>query len=211
MSNNDDWLKDLIRSSASQSQPGDIDEILTILRTDVLRGGFSNLSREEIIAGIRMAIDIYAASRAPIENAHLRTEQQVFAFNKLAVLNKLQQMGADEAEVRYSGGGDEGRLDDVSVEPSSGDLGTTHVTLIYRQSTWDPDRGEHTTVNTLVETDLYSALGDLCWAAIDVSGNGAFEVGGGGSGTLTIDVRARSVILEHTDYFTESRTVQETL
>lgn len=211
MSNNDDWLKDLIRSSASQSQPGDIDEILTILRTDVLRAGLSNLSREEIVAGIRMAIDILAASRAPSDVANLRTEQQVFAFNKLAVLNKLQQMGAFEAEVRYSGGGDEGRLDDISVEPPLGDLVATPVALIYRQSAWDPDRGEHMSVNTLVDTDLHSALGDLCWEAINVTGNSAFEIGGGGSGTMTVDVRARSVVLEHTDYFTESRTTRESL
>lgn len=202
---NHDWLKDLIRSSSNLTDATDVDAVLKILLGDVLLRGVSDLSRAEIVSGIGMATDILAASRSQRDIALLTTPQQVFAFNKLAVLDVLGRSGAHEAEVRYSGGGDEGQLDDCSVEPAIENITAAPVSLIYRQSRWDAQQGRNVTVNELVETDLHTALCDMCWAALDVTGNSNFADGGGGCGTMNFDVLTRSVKLEHIDYFTDSR------
>lgn len=92
------------------------------------------------------------------------------AFTKLAVL------GAATAVVRYSGGGDEGGVDEIDILDGGADL--LHVLLDHHDGGLDPGEA----------TELAEALE----APVDEQ-HGGF-IGAGVEGTLTWVVSARKVI-----------------
>ncbi|MFC4670702.1 DUF6878 family protein [Seohaeicola nanhaiensis] len=100
------------------------------------------------------------------------------AANKAArgeLLPQLRGLGITEVTAEYEGYGDSGNIEDVTVQPAGIEL---------------PD-------------DLSTKLGDFAWA-VAYHQHPGFENNEGGYGTLTWDVTADSISLDHADRYVET-------
>lgn len=100
------------------------------------------------------------------------------AANKAArgeLLPQLRALGITEVIAEYEGYGDSGNIEDVTVQPSG-------IAL--------PD-------------ELCTKLGDFAWS-VAYHQHPGFENNEGGYGTLTWDVTADSISLDHADRYVET-------
>lgn len=148
--------------------------------------------------------DNVAAS--PQEAARLRLE-----FNKQVLLEALRTLGIQAVTVTYAGSGDSGQVEGVEVNPETRPFDVVQVELAQPDASRDPISGEWLTRLELRPVSLVSALGDFCEDAIELAGHGGWENGDGGEGTLTLTVDTGEVVLEHTEFFTDSTSMTHTL
>lgn len=122
-------------------------------------------------------------------------------LNGRILLEVLTTMGARCAVVSYSGEGDEGNINDVTVEPADLDLqveiAMLHETAIYQQTSgWCT----HQDFKPMPIEEALTAFADRM---IDVHHSG-YENNDGGRGEVTFDCAAGTIILDHHDYYVES-------
>jgi hypothetical protein len=99
------------------------------------------------------------------------------AANKAArneLLPQLRGLGITEVTAEYEGYGDSGNIEDVTVQP----------------------------VGIALPDDLATKLGDFAWS-VAYHQHPGFENNEGGYGTLTWDVTADSIALDHADRYVE--------
>ena len=92
-----------------------------------------------------------------------------------ALLAQLRALGITQVTAEYEGYGDSGNIEDVTVQPVGIGL---------------PD-------------DLSTKVGDFAWA-VAYDQHPGFENNEGGYGTLTWDIVADSITLDHADRYVES-------
>lgn len=154
------------------------------------------ITKPSLLAELRLN-----AAASPEQRQHL-----LFEFNKQVLLEALRSLGAKEVVATYAGSGDEGQIDEVGLQPTTLDAAQVQVQPAAELAAWDPTTRTHQTNLVLDTRDLRTALCDFLDTALAVVGHDGYENGDGGQGTLTIDVGAGSVMLEHTDFYTESDT-----
>ena len=90
------------------------------------------------------------------------------------LLPQLRGLGITEVTAEYEGYGDSGNIEDVTVQP----------------------------VGIALPDDLSTKLGDFAWS-VAYHQHPGFENNEGGYGTLTWDVTADSIALDHADRYVE--------
>jgi hypothetical protein len=64
------------------------------------------------------------------------SSRAVFDFNKLALAAAMRQLGLSSVSITYSGGGDEGRTDDISFVPRDLNENATMVVVALMRYRW---------------------------------------------------------------------------
>jgi hypothetical protein len=95
--------------------------------------------------------------------------------------------------VEYSGGGDSGQVDSVTVTDEKQDVEIDDAELKKRKVIIDGR-----------EISLYEALENAAYDAIDASGNGGCFNNDGAQGNLMIDVTTGKATLNHGNNYTET-------
>lgn len=132
-----------------------------------------------------------------------REDNDLQDFNKAAVLEKLRALNVTSLEVRYSGSGDSGQLDEVTFAPEQPATMPTVSVKERDYVRYDEAARCWETAEKLVERPLEDAVESLCWDAIEAHCSG-FENNDGGDGTWVLDVATGKYTLDHTNYYTES-------
>lgn len=106
----------------------------------------------------------------------LRAEREAeSAAARIELLSQLRALGVTEATAEYEGYGDSGNVEDISVQPTE----------------------------TTLEDDLKTKLENFAWS-LAYHQHPGFEINEGGYGTLTWDISADSITLDHADRYVES-------
>lgn len=112
--------------------------------------------------------------------------------NVSIIAKALHRAGADSISVVYSGSGDSGSIDDVTVDWRAGtqnlvtseDEALGDVALIVKRSQYVDSKWEH--VETTEEFSVTDAAREVWEQAIDAAGLSGFGNNDGGSGSMTI-------------------------
>lgn len=142
-------------------------------------------------------------------------QRLVFEANKGAIAQCLQQVGASEANVAYSGGGDCGGVDEVHIVEPSEELNVVDGTRWEFQTCYGPHGID--TVITAVPINsslaLEAALTSLLWDAIAVCGRYGWENNDGANGSMRVQLQEEGLVveLEHTTVYTTTDTDTFTL
>ena len=136
----------------------------------------------------------------------MRTIEKDFADKLFA---RLAAHGVTELRADYSGDGDSGQFDGCTYTDEKG---------VLTGIDFDKPEGEaaalRAVTNRLTDKKTQTFEQDieqLVWECIDVAGHSGFENNDGGEGKLIIDVVARTIVLDHNDFYTESRNSEHTL
>lgn len=125
-------------------------------------------------------------------------------LNRDRLLRALAGLGVRQVVVAYEGGGDSGDVSEVSVEPPElmPTLRAETIPLRCRIGEFQDGRYQYHTADQPMS--LHQAVSDftLDWVG---DTHGGWENNEGGSGSVTLDVMAGTLKLEHTEYFTESQ------
>ena len=125
-------------------------------------------------------------------------------LNRDRLLTALAGLGVRQVVVAYEGGGDSGDVSEVSVEPPEllPTLRTEMIELRCRIGEFQDGRYQYRMADQSMS--LHRAVSDftLDWVG---DTHGGWENNEGGNGSVTIDVEAGTLRLEHTEYFTESQ------
>ena len=116
---------------------------------------------------------------AQMQQAEERERRQTTDRLRDQILPQIRVLGVGSVEIAYSGYGDSGAIDGVQYRDPTG------------------IRVDRATIPTQLVEDL-----ERCAYSFLPTG---FEIGDGGQGTLTIDVQASKVTIQHQENYTDSR------
>lgn len=141
-----------------------------------------------------------------------KNNEAVMKQIKERLLSEMARVGVKSASVTYEGSGDDGQIENVSVEGPNKDFDPANVAVkvfeIGRSGsdldTYDPVMK----VGPEKEKHLDAALEDFTYEMIDAMGFSGWENNEGGGGEMTIDVKKGKVKLEHRTYYQESETTE---
>lgn len=94
------------------------------------------------------------------------------------IVDKMAELGINSATIEYSGGGDEGEISEITVDPDV-EIDKEKITLTSKR-----------------KMDIESALEEITWNLVYKHYEG-FEIDDGGGGTLFIDVKSGTATLSH--------------
>lgn len=137
-------------------------------------------------------------------------ETTVLGRNKRILLAALKQGGASTATVTYTGSGDSGSVEDVSIQTTeNAEFDSTAPIIVFAEQGIHQDG---TWLATVVEQQMpiEQALQDFAESALERL-YGGWEDGDGASGSVIFDCRGDTVRIEHTAYYTDSDYVETTL
>lgn len=142
------------------------------------------------------------------------TCEEVEQENKKRLNVALAAAGVATAVVTYSGNGDSGSMDNPSFHDDAGKDRSPPEDLIDRLlvlSSWDYERSQTVSSIRIDRRPLCAAFEDFAGDVVD-SRWGGWENNDGASGELTFTVNdaGGTVKLEHTNYFTDSETDEQT-
>ena len=125
-------------------------------------------------------------------------------LNRDRLLTALAGLGVRQVVVAYEGGGDSGDVSEVSVEPPEllPKLRTETIELRCRIGEFQDGHYQYRTADQSMS--LHRAVSDFTLDWVEDT-HGGWENNEGGSGSVTLDVEAGTLKLEHTEYFTESQ------
>jgi hypothetical protein len=126
---------------------------------------------------------------AAYQAEHAERQAQLSTL-KDALLKELASAGVVTVTVEYNGEGDSGQLESIFIED-----GNEHRLEILDQEPWREPRIQ-------IENFVWEVLG-AC--------HDGFEINDGGYGVLSIDVKARTIELDHNDRVIESLNTQTEL
>ena len=116
---------------------------------------------------------------AEMQRAEERERRETNDRLRDQILPQFRRLGVANIEVSYSGYGDDGSIDGIQYRDPTG------------------IRVDRATIPEKLIEDLESCVYELLPAG--------FEIGEGAQGTLTIDVQAGKVTIQHQENFTDSR------
>lgn len=135
--------------------------------------------------------------------SHDTSGHTVLSHNRTVLLDALRAAGAASAVIEYSGSGDEGSVNDISILDASGEpLNASQSVTVMEEDSHYVD-GQWQTSHTMVEQSLHNALDAFADLAISVYHCG-YENGDGGTGEITFDCAAGTVQMAHNAHYTES-------
>lgn len=123
-------------------------------------------------------------------------EPDIVAIKKAFLFDYLAALDVAVVEIYYNGSGDDGQIDTITARRSD-------------NSTIPLQSGPSISHVVAGETETYQSIRDyldsFAWDVIETEHEG-FEIDDGGCGTLTVDVVARTLRLEKTNYVLSSDT-----
>lgn len=131
--------------------------------------------------------------------------------NRKTILAALQKIHAARVVVEYSGSGDSGAVERISIIDHEGkEIGADPmVKTLVENGFYDPKKGFISKQEPVTVT-LKQALENFCYDWIAECGNSGWENNDGADGTLTIDVGSGGFHLEHNSHYTETTTTEHT-
>lgn len=131
------------------------------------------------------------------------TAEATWQENKRLLLAALVNAGARVARITYEGSNDEGGIESVNVKMSEGTTfdPATPVTVFVNEGEYVGDAWSTRVVPR--EVHLEDALRDFAEEAIGRY-HPYYEDGNGGGGEVTFDCEAKTIHIEHNDYYTDS-------
>lgn len=129
---------------------------------------------------------------------------EALSANRQRLLDALNAVAITEVTVRYFGGGDEGDVSEVIVQPESCLPHLNTQRLVYCYARGEYREGACYYFLEDKEVLLDDALRDFVFTWVDTHHSG-WENNEGGSGVMIIHVAEDDFLLEHSDYYTESR------
>jgi hypothetical protein len=155
-------------------------------------------------------MDILTDWRAREALATRRAEARV-AEAKTKLCEALGTLGVVAATVSYSGEGDSGDVDSVTLQIDDDPQGARQAaalaqTIVLNVETHEFDETAQQWVGRSAPKPMtvQDALREFCWDLIKVHDHDGFENNDGGSGEITLTIATRSYTYEHRDYFTSS-------
>lgn len=135
----------------------------------------------------------------------IETYNEPVRKNKQTILKKLKELKAEQVVVAYSGSGDSGQIDDVTIMPSDDIIKNAEVTQELPRSYFDHDKTVW--VNTVVseKVSLKEAIKQLCYDLLE-SEHSDWENNSGADGEFNFDIESGKIILAHKEYYTENIT-----
>jgi hypothetical protein len=137
-------------------------------------------------------------------------EGDVFAANKAALAHFMQQNGIDRVVVTYSGGGDEGGVDDVAFFDGA-EVVVEQVLIALLGVNWNYKRNtREVKVIKLKPDDAFSYIAE---EALCLSGHNGWELDEGGDGEVTFTLSGDDVVVHivHNQYYRGANTHEHTL
>lgn len=155
----------------------------------------SDTSLNEVLASIRQRQD----------NARSRLQ-----INRRRIHRALKHLGATRAIVSYSGSGDSGQIDQVTIYKDQEQIKSEKkISVLVATSKWSQEGGWIERIKRKAMT-LEAALEELVYDWIE-SEHAGWENNDGASGECTVEVAADEFLLEHITYYTESETTEHVL
>ena len=118
------------------------------------------------------------------------------------IIAELRALGAKMVFVSYSGGGDSGQIDDVSID-GDGDKDVYMTVEEDRESFVDGHGFAKKSVT--VKKKLTEVIRDFCDTIIDENHGGCFN-DDGADGYFELDVEAGTMTMTHNEHYMSSRT-----
>ena len=130
--------------------------------------------------------------------------------NRGRVLKALKRLHATSVVVSFSGSGDSGQIDQVSIYQDKTELKPTKkISILIATSKWNQESGWIERVLSK-PMPLADALEALVYDWIE-SEHAGWENNDGASGECTIEVAEDKFLLNHTTYYTESESMEHSL
>jgi hypothetical protein len=136
------------------------------------------------------------------------TVEDTITKNKLKILKELKtKTNIKYVEVAYSGSGDSGAIDEVrfldahkeSIKKK--DIPNINIKYDLLTNGYWADSDEASC--TKKESNLSEAIDDFCWSVLSHK-KGGWEINDGSDGYFTFNVDEGTVVLSHTEFYTES-------
>ncbi|MCX4150008.1 MULTISPECIES: DUF6878 family protein [Paraburkholderia] len=132
-----------------------------------------------------------------------KTPDLILSRNKPVLIDALRNVDASGATVCYSGSGDSGNDNEVSILIADGQAFESNTTVTVTTLRSQYVDGQWQTAYVEETVSLTQALSDYADRAIEVFHSG-FEDGEGGSGEVDFVCETGTVTLDHRDYYVES-------
>ncbi|MRS99698.1 hypothetical protein GJQ57_13690 [Ralstonia pickettii] len=130
------------------------------------------------------------------------TTDPVLSRNRAVLLDALRAAGATTAVISYSGHGDEGNANDITIRNAGDQDIAGDETVNVVQETRHYIDGQWQSTYTTVEMRLHDALEAFADRAVDHYHAGYWN-GEGGAGEITFDCLAGTVCMAHRDHYIE--------
>lgn len=132
-------------------------------------------------------------------------------INRDRILEALKKLDITRVVISYSGSGDSGQIDDVSLYHGNEIIEIkTELVVRISKSRWNADLSKWIEYSADESHVLSEALRDFVYDWIE-SEYAGWENNDGASGECTIEVLTNGFQLSHTSYYTESETTERTL
>jgi len=136
------------------------------------------------------------------------TVEDTITKNKLKILKELKtKTNIKYVEVAYSGSGDSGAIDGVTFLDAAKesiktkDIPNINIKYDLLTNGWWSDKDVASC--TKKESNLSEAIDDFCWSVLERK-KGGWEINDGSEGYFMFDVDNGTVVLNHTEFYTES-------
>lgn len=136
----------------------------------------------------------------------MRKSEEDIENNRQAIIKAMRDNWIAKATVEYSGSGDSGQIEDVSFEyrerngidamKEAVSVEVTKVSSEWKNEKWEEKKEK-------VETDLKSAIEDLCYDLLERT-HGGWEINEGSDGRFFFDAKTGNIDLEHDSHYMES-------
>lgn len=131
-----------------------------------------------------------------------RNAKECIVYNTTVFHRTLLKMKATKVVISYSGGGDQGQVENVEVYVGKKALDEAAVSAVEVEyytihGSWTPT-GSTSAVSKKTAT-LHDAFEDLADDLIDAAGRGGYGNNEGGQGTVTFNVKDKKIDLAHED------------
>ncbi|API73562.1 DUF6878 family protein [Ralstonia pseudosolanacearum] len=131
-----------------------------------------------------------------------QTTDPVLSRNRTVLLEALRTAGAATAVIAYSGYGDSGNANDISLLGADGQEVNADLTVhVMREDARYVD-GQWQSAHAMVDLSLRDALDAFGDRAVSLHHPG-FENNDGGDGEIAFDVAAGTVCMAHRDHYVE--------
>lgn len=138
----------------------------------------------------------------------LRLSRLADKENNERIITALRKAGVDCVSANYSGYGDSGQFEDVSLEGGSPE--GIRISLQEVRHEYDGDTKTYTHWLSEGCSELQSAVESLLYGWVERE-HGGYENNEGGAGQIDIDVTTGEVKWSHDDYYQESHTTEHNM
>lgn len=139
----------------------------------------------------------------------IETYDDAIRKNRKAILAALSKIEATNVEVCYSGSGDSGQVDGVSILRDEETIDASQVMIDFEE---EKSHHNHETKQweRIVSTEpksLPDAIESLCYDLLERE-HGGWENNEGADGLFTFDVKEGKIKWSHNEFYTETNTTE---